>query len=126
MAEMLSGMVATASVMLALKEGRVVEVVEAIGSTLRTTHMDGYGIRAYFGRRPRVEGAEVLERISRKGVTMEIRTGGDLASKPAYRNHRSAAKYGVEVQAKAAVDAALGRDKVFPVTQTKSIVGLLI
>lgn len=38
--------------------GYVGEVVEAIGGTRRTPHMDGDRIRIYFGRRRQVEGAE--------------------------------------------------------------------
>ena len=56
---------------------------------------------------------DVLERIAREGVPTDIRTGGDLASELAYGNHRSAAKYGEEVIAKAAADVALGRAVVF-------------
>ena len=37
--------------------------MEAIGTILRTPHMDGDGIRTYFERRRRVEVADVLERM---------------------------------------------------------------
>ena len=122
----LQGVAATASALLDQKKGDVGEVVEAIGGPLLAPHMDGDRIRAYFGQRRRVEGVDVLERIAREGVPADIRTGGDLASELAYGNHRSAAKYGEEVIAKAAADVALGRAVVFPVTRAEDIVGLRI
>lgn len=50
------------------------------GSTLRTPHMDGGRIRAYVGRRRRVKGAVILEKIAREELPVEIQTGGDLES----------------------------------------------
>lgn len=68
--------------------------MEAISSTMGAPHIDSDMIRKCFGRRRRVEGAEVLERINREGIPAEIRTGGDLASELVYGNHRSKADYG--------------------------------
>lgn len=62
-AEMIQAMAVKASVML-FQKGGVKEVVEAISSILGAPHIDGDAIRKYFGRRRRVEGAEVLERIT--------------------------------------------------------------
>lgn len=57
---------------------------------------------------------------------MGIRTGGDLASTPAYGIYRSAAKYGKEMLAKAAAAIALSRAIVLPVMRVRDNVGLRI
>ena len=56
------------------------------GSTLRANHMDGDRIRAYFGRRRKVESAGVLEEITREGVSAEVGAGGNLGKELVYGN----------------------------------------
>ena len=65
-----------------------------MGGTLYAIHMDGKTIRAYFGRRSKVESAEMLEKIAPEGVQAEIRAGGNLESELEYRNNRNAKKHG--------------------------------
>ena len=74
-------------------EGRARE-----GGTLGATHMDGDRIRAYFGRRRKVESAGVLEAIPREGVPAEVGAGGNLGNELAYGNHRSTLKHRGEVK----------------------------
>ena len=50
----LRGIAATAGVMLSQEGGHVGRVVQQVGGTLCTTHMDGDRIHAYFGRRRKV------------------------------------------------------------------------
>lgn len=88
--------------------------------------MDSERIGVYFRKRHRVGGAEVLERIARKGMSVNIKTGSNLENERAYGNHRSAAKYRGEVPTKVATDVALGRAIVFTVAQAKDTVGLRI
>lgn len=57
-----------------------------IGGTLGAPYMDDGRIRAYFGRRRLIEGAEVLERIARERVPAEIHMGGDLKSELAWES----------------------------------------
>lgn len=76
--------------------------MEAIGGTLRALHMKD----DTFGRRSRVGGPNVLERIAREGVPAEVGAEGDFASKLVYKNHRSTAKYRGEALAKAETDVA--------------------
>lgn len=59
--------------------------------------------------------------MARVTVMAEIRTGDNLPSELACRNHRNASKYAVDVLAEAAADAVLGRAIVFPVMQTINI-----
>lgn len=47
--------------------------MEEIGVTLRALRMDGGRIPAYIGRRPRVEGTEVLKRIGAIGCQPRYR-----------------------------------------------------
>lgn len=58
--------------------------------------MDDDRIRAYFGRRRLIEGAEVLEKIARERVPAEIQVGGDLKIE--------LAQYEREIVTKAAAD----------------------
>ena len=69
------GLATTASVLLSQNGGDVGKVVETIGSPLRRPHMDGDRIHEYFGSRREVEGAEMLEKITRAGVPVGIRSG---------------------------------------------------
>lgn len=70
--------------------------------------MDGNRKRAYFERRRRIGGIEVLKRIAREGVPADIQTGGNLENELAYRNYRSAVKYRGVVLAKVVTNVALG------------------
>lgn len=68
MAEMLQAIAAKASVM-HFQKGNVAEVAEAISGTLGASHIDGDMVIKHFGRRRRVESAEVLERIAWEGIS---------------------------------------------------------
>lgn len=54
------------------EKGNFGGVVEAIGGTLRTPHMNSDRTHAYFGRRRRVGSTEVLKRVAWEGVSAEI------------------------------------------------------
>lgn len=71
--EIQRGVAAAVSIVLPQKKGDV-------GVMLRTPHVDGDMIHAYFGQRHRVGSAAVLEKIAREGVSVIIRPGGDLVS----------------------------------------------
>ena len=91
--EWLRGIAATAGTMLSQEVRQVGRVVREVGGTLRATHMDGDRIRAYFGRRRKVEGSKALEKIVREGVPAEVGAEGNVGSELAYGNHRSAFKH---------------------------------
>lgn len=107
------------------QKGDVGEVVGVIGSTLRAPHVDSDMIHTCFGWLRWVAGAEMLEGIAREWVTVELRTGSDLASDLACGNHRNAAKYGGHVLANAVADA-LSRAIEYPATRANCIVVLRI
>ena len=60
--EWLWGIAATAGTPLSQEGGQIGRVVREVGGTLRAIHMDGDRIRAYFGRRQKVESAKSLEK----------------------------------------------------------------
>ena len=82
--EWLRGIAATAGTRLSQEGGQIGRVVREVGGTLLATHMDGDRMRAYFGRRLKVESAGALEEIAREGVPAEVGAGGNLGSELAY------------------------------------------
>ena len=91
--EWLRGITAAAGTLLSQEGGQIGRVVREVGGKLRATYMDGNRIRAYFGRRRKVESAEALEEITREGIPAEVGAGGNLGSELAYGTHRSALKH---------------------------------
>lgn len=121
--EWLRGISTMAGVKQSQRRGGLIRMMQ-VGGALCATYMDSEMIRTYFGRRRKVESAEMLERIAREGVLAEIYVGGNLESELEYRNHRNTVKYRGEVLKKLAMGMARGRTIWFLVTQALVIRGL--
>lgn len=90
--------------------------MKKVGGTQGYPHMDGNLICAYFGLWCRVEGAKLLEKIGREGMSADVHERNNLERELDTETCRSAVNNGGGVLNKAATDVALGRAMLFPVT----------
>ena len=62
-----------------------------------------------------MEGLQDLVKAAKEGVSVGVKTGGDLQQELTYANHRSVLKYKGEVLRKAMSDVTMGQAMVFKV-----------
>lgn len=94
--------------------------------TLPVPNVDGDEVRHWFGDVKGFEAIDLLVQIVTKGAPVDVAGQGDLQAALQYGNHRSVARFEIEILEKIKQDLLLGRAFVFPREAAAQIPGLRI